>query len=134
MNVRFTTQLWAFPAVSVFFITAGLVLVMISDRDILSADAPKRTTPVAFGEVADIVHKRCTRCHSERPTDTVYHSAPNGVMFDNPDEIIRKASDIKQRAVTLKNMPLANVTGITDEERATIGAWIDQGAKGPEAP
>ncbi len=133
MNIRFTTPMWLFPAVSLFLITAGLVLVMISDRDILSGGAPKRTDPVAFGEVADIIHKRCTRCHSANPSDPVYKSAPNGVMFDNPDQIVRRASDIKQRAVTLKNMPLANVTQITDQERATLGAWIDQGAKGPAA-
>jgi uncharacterized membrane protein len=133
MNIRFTTPMWLYPAVSLFIITAGLVLVMISDRDILSGGAPKRTSPVAFGEVADIVHNRCTRCHSANPSDPVYKSAPNGVTFDTPDQIVRKASDIKQRAVLLKNMPLANVTQITDAERATLGAWVDQGAKGPGA-
>ncbi len=133
MNIRFTTPMWLWPALSLFIISAGLVLVIMSDRDILTSSGPKRTTPVAFGEVADIVSKRCTRCHSQNPSDPVYKAAPNGVMFDNPDQIIRKANDIKQRAVTLKNMPLANVTAITDEERATLGAWIDQGAKGPSA-
>jgi len=31
--------------------------------------------------------------------------------------------------VSLRNMPLNNATNITDEERARIGAWIDQGAR-----
>jgi uncharacterized membrane protein len=26
-------------------------------------------------------------------------------------------------------MPLGNLTGMTDEERVTLGAWIAQGAK-----
>ena len=92
------------------------------DKDLFN-DGPKRTTPVAFGEAADIIHNRCTRCHSENPSDPVYKSAPNGVMFDTPDQIMRRAADIKQRAVTMKNMPLANVTKMTDEERALIERW-----------
>ncbi|MFO0619353.1 MAG: urate hydroxylase PuuD [Polyangiaceae bacterium] len=130
MNVRFTQPMWLLPAISLFVITAGMTWIIIGDKDLFN-DGPKRTTPVAFGEVADIVHNRCTRCHSENPSDPVYKSAPNGVMFDTPDQIMRRAADIKQRAVTMKNMPLANVTKITDEERAALGAWVDQGAKGP---
>ena len=61
----------------------------------------------------------------------MYKAAPNGVMFDTPDQIVRKSGDIKQRAVTLRTMPLANITGITREERAAIGAWVDQGARAP---
>ena len=53
-------------------------------------------------------------------------------MFDGADQILRKAADIKQRAVVLRTMPLANLTGITREERAALGAWVDQGAQGPE--
>ena len=134
MNIRFTHPLWLFPAVSLFICTALLTLVAISDRDLLGSDLPSRTTPVPFGEVADIIHKRCTTCHSATPSDAVYRSAPNGVMFDSADQILRKAADIKQRAVTLRTMPLANLTGITREERAALGAWVDQGASGPEAP
>ena len=36
---------------------------------------------------------------------------------------------ILQRAVQQRTMPLVNKTGITDMERAELGAWIDQGAK-----
>ncbi len=134
MNVRFTHPLWLFPALSLFVVTSLLALVLISDRDILGGGLPARTTPVAFGEAADIIHKRCTSCHSATPSDAVYRAAPNGVMFDTPDQILRKADDIKLRAVTLRNMPLANITGITLEERAALGAWVDQGARGPTSP
>jgi uncharacterized membrane protein len=33
------------------------------------------------------------------------------------------------RAVVTKTMPLGNLTGMTDEERRLLGAWIAQGAK-----
>lgn len=133
MNIRFTNPNWLFPAISLFISAAVLTLVVISDRDILGSSLPARTTPVPFGEVADIIHKRCTTCHSQAPSDNVYRSAPNGVMFDTPEQILRKAADIQTRAVTLRNMPLANITAITREERAALGAWVEQGAKGPES-
>jgi uncharacterized membrane protein len=131
MNIRFTEPRWLWPAFGTFAACTSILLVMLSDRDLLS-NKPKRTTPVAFNEVADIIHNRCTACHSETPTNDTYKIAPNGVMFDRPDQIVSGASKIKERAVTLKNMPLANVTKMTDEERETLRAWIEQGAKGPE--
>ena len=33
------------------------------------------------------------------------------------------------RAVVTKTMPLGNLTGITEDERRKLGAWIVQGAK-----
>jgi uncharacterized membrane protein len=131
MNIRFTTPLWLFPAVTLAFLTATFTFLMISNPHLFGGGLPPRTTPVPFGEVADIIHKRCTNCHSARPTDANYRSPPNGVMFDTPDQILGRAADIKQRAFTTKNMPLANITGITPEERAALGAWVDQGAPGP---
>jgi uncharacterized membrane protein len=32
------------------------------------------------------------------------------------------------RAVITKTMPLGNLTGMTEEERAQLGAWIAQGS------
>ena len=45
------------------------------------------------------------------------------------EQIQRMAARIKERAVISKTMPFGNKTGITDQERALLGAWIDQGAK-----
>jgi uncharacterized membrane protein len=47
-----------------------------------------------------------------------------GVKFDTMDEIKLYATRIKQQAVDAHNMPLGNETGMTDEERAKLGAWI----------
>ncbi|MBK8936989.1 MAG: urate hydroxylase PuuD [Polyangiaceae bacterium] len=130
MNIRFSEPRWLWPAFGTFAATAAVVVVMLGDRNILSAGAG-RASPVPFTEVAEIMHRRCTPCHSETPTDATYKIAPNGVAFDTPEQIVSKADAIKERAITLKNMPLANVTGMTTEERETLRAWIDQGAKGP---
>jgi uncharacterized membrane protein len=34
-----------------------------------------------------------------------------------------------EQAVTTHAMPLGNVTHMTDPERATLGAWVTEGAK-----
>jgi uncharacterized membrane protein len=76
-----------------------------------------------------IVETRCASCHSSTPTDDVFRAAPNGVAFDTPESVRLRAEAIKQRVVQLKNMPLANKTGMTDTEREMLGRWIDQGAR-----
>ena len=133
MNVRFQNPLWLFPAVSLFLLTAAAAFMMISNPELFGSNLPVRTTPVPFNEVADIIHKRCTTCHSAQPTDATYRTPPNGRMFDTPEQILGHAADIKARAYSSKNMPLANVTRITPDERAALGAWVDQGAPGPES-
>jgi uncharacterized membrane protein len=56
-------------------------------------------------------------------------TAPKGIVFDTPAEISAQAGLIEQLAVRTRVMPLGNVTGMTQAERDTLGAWIDQGAR-----
>ena len=82
-----------------------------------------------FAEVQRIVDQRCTVCHSVSPTKV--DAAPLGIELDTPQEIRSYADDIRQQAVDTHTMPLGNVTGMTDAERALVGRWIGQGAKIP---
>jgi uncharacterized membrane protein len=84
---------------------------------------------VPFAVARGIVELRCASCHSARPTDDVFRVAPNGVAFDTPAAIRERADAIKARTVVQKTMPLGNKTGMTDEERALLGRWIDEGAR-----
>lgn len=83
---------------------------------------------VNFTEVAPLFEKHCTSCHSSNPTDDVYKVAPNGVVFDRPENIRAMADKIMTRAVHTQSMPQGNKTGMTNEERELIGDWIRQGA------
>jgi len=83
---------------------------------------------ISFSEVHDIIQKRCVQCHSATPTDDVYKTAPNGVMYDTPEQIVNKKDLIMQRVVLTKTMPQNNKTNITEEERSAIRCWIEQGA------
>ena len=84
-------------------------------------------TAVPFSKAQAIVAERCVPCHSAHPTKVAV--APAGLVFDTPREIATQARLIQQVAVRTKVMPLGNVTGMTQAERETLGAWSDQGAK-----
>ena len=61
------------------------------------------------------------------PTQPGFSTAPAGVVLDTPEEIAARADDI-ERVVSSKSMPLGNVTGMTDDERTALLAWVAQGA------
>jgi uncharacterized membrane protein len=54
--------------------------------------------------------------------------AAAGVTFDTSRQIKAWAPRIFERAVATRTMPLANLTGMTDDERAVIARWYEGGA------
>lgn len=92
-------------------------------------DAADLAIPTSFQEVQPIIESRCVQCHSANPSDDVWKAAPNGVMFDTPEQIQIMADKIMTRAVRSKSMPQGNKTNMTDEERKVLKRWILQGAK-----
>ena len=123
LNLKEKGQLsvWVLPVSSLILLGAAFISAP-------SKNAGACDTTISINEVTNIVNKRCISCHSSRPTDDVYKTAPNGVMFDTPDDIFRKKDLIMQRVVITKTMPQNNKTNITQEERDMIGCWIQQGA------
>jgi uncharacterized membrane protein len=88
-----------------------------------------KAPPVRFADAQAIVERRCLTCHSEHPTNPSFPEAPSGIKLDTPERMRALAPRILVRAVVTKTMPLGNLTGITEDERATLGAWIAQGAR-----
>jgi uncharacterized membrane protein len=80
--------------------------------------------PVDFAQVQGIMTQRCAGCHAEHPS--LMASAPAGLMLDTPERINALKPRIIMQAVQLKAMPLGNVTGITDVERALLARWGNQ--------
>ncbi|MEM7377574.1 MAG: urate hydroxylase PuuD, partial [Pseudomonadota bacterium] len=79
---------------------------------------------VADDVAFSIVQTHCVSCHATQPTDTVFTVAPGGFVLDSLDDMRRQAAKIQARSVDNNSMPLGNITGMTDEERQTLGAWI----------
>ena len=86
---------------------------------------------MTFPQAQAIVQKHCVTCHAAVPTHKGFTAPPAGAAFDTPAGLVRYAPRIRERAVESASMPLGNETGMTDEERARLGAWIDGGAKTP---
>ena len=113
---------WIYPSVGVALLL-GLAVALAPPRPAASNGA------VDFARVETIIRQRCVSCHAAHPTQPGFASAPAGVMLDDAQGIARNAPRIYQQAVQLKAMPLANMTNMTDEERAQVGAWYEAGAK-----
>jgi uncharacterized membrane protein len=73
--------------------------------------------------------QRCVACHAAHPVQPGFASAPAGVMLETDAQIRQNAARIYAQSVQLKAMPLANLTNMTDAERAQVAAWFEAGAK-----
>jgi len=117
---------WKYPAAGVALLAVLAVLIAPSAP---VAQAPGADTMAQFTQVKHIVDQRCVSCHAAKPTQPGFATAPAGVMLESPELISQNAARIYQQTVQLKAMPLANLTHMTDAERAQIGAWFEAGAK-----
>jgi uncharacterized membrane protein len=80
-----------------------------------------------FAQVQAIVAQRCVPCHAAKPTQPGFVAPPGNVLLDSPDHILIRAAQIRQQVAT-RVMPIGNLTGMTEEERATVLAWAEHGA------
>ena len=113
-------SVWVMPA---------SILLLVSTVFITAPEQPDGACnqEVAFTEIYTIFQLRCVSCHSSQPTDDVWTAPPNGVVYDTPQDMVKRAEQILQRVVITKTMPQNNKTGITPEERNRIRCWIEQG-------
>ena len=104
--------LWRYPL-------AGVSLLLGVAIWIAPAPAPvaKDAPAVSFAQVQTIVQARCVLCHNAQ-------LAQKGIQLHTPELIIKNAAPMYQQAVATKAMPMGNSTGITDAERAQLGAWF----------
>ncbi|MGE0497835.1 MAG: urate hydroxylase PuuD [Ramlibacter sp.] len=75
-----------------------------------------------YESVKKVLAQRCYMCHGEQVQ-------MKNVRLDSPEALKLHAQAVYQQAVVTKVMPMNNATGITDEERALIGQWFQDGAK-----
>jgi uncharacterized membrane protein len=71
-----------------------------------------------------IVERRCTTCHSEKPSNPSFPEPPAGVKLDRLERLKTMAPRVQVRAIDTRTMPLGNLTGMTDAERDTLAAWL----------
>lgn len=114
------TSVWVMPVSVILLLAASFISAPAKNPNACKEN-------VSFAEINTIIRERCTSCHSSKPTDEENKVAPNGVMYDTPEDIVRKKDLIMQRVVITKTMPQNNKTNMTDKERDLIRCWLEQG-------
>ena len=75
-----------------------------------------------YADVQKVLEQRCYMCHGAQVQ-------MKNVRLDSPEALKLHAQGVYQQAVVTKIMPMSNSTGMTEAERALIGAWFKAGAK-----
>ncbi|HTP99835.1 MAG TPA: urate hydroxylase PuuD [Casimicrobiaceae bacterium] len=110
---------WAIP------ITAAIATFVIA---IAIAPEKPKAAAYTFADVQKIVAQRCAPCHAAKPTQAGFNDPPKGVVLDTPEAIVTNAQKINEQAVLTQAMPIGNLTGMTDAERAVLAGWLAAGA------
>jgi uncharacterized membrane protein len=109
----------ALPAIAVVLLLS--MVWYLSPVKIESDDASR----VSEAQISQIIDSRCVSCHASQPTQPGFVEAPLGIVLESPELILNQAQRIAITVQT-KYMPIGNLTGMTDQERATVAQWYAQ--------
>ncbi len=114
---------WLLPAAA-----AGLVaMAFVVHGPRAPVEATSDAVPTA-ATIEGIVSARCAPCHAESPTYPGIAAPPKGLVLRTAAHVKTNAVNVTQQAVRSAVMPPGNLTGITPEERDTLGRWLAAGA------
>ena len=119
----------ALPAALGVLTLFGVVIALAPGETLLQQSGE---SPVAADatQIHAIVEQRCVPCHSTHPaTQFGFNAPPNGIVLETLDQLRAHLPEV-QKQVSLRTMPLGNLTGMTDAERETLLMWIGHGAMG----
>lgn len=132
MHARKGNPTWIWLAAAVLFV---VIIWLSTAPKVLTGEVKASSTAQVyiasahFPAVRDTVLGRCSMCHAQEPSyEGIYH-APKGVMLDTDAGITGQAREIYLQAGRSHAMPPANVTHITDKERALLVAWFEEAGK-----
>ena len=114
----FGTLAWAAPLVAACLI-AALWMTAPPPRE-----AGVDVSATDDAEVLHIVHTHCTTCHAHEPASQVFRTPPASLVLETLDDVRRYAPLVEQNAVKTHVMPLGNLSGMSEEERLLLGAWL----------
>ena len=109
----------ALPAIAVVLLLA--MIWYLSPQAVESGAANQ----VSETQIAQIIERRCIACHAKKPTQPGFTAAPLGIVLESPAEIRNRAERIAFTVQT-RYMPIGNLTGMTDQERASVAGWYAQ--------
>ena len=75
-------------------------------------------------EGRQIVDTHCVDCHAASPASPAFAAPPAGVVLETAEQVLQFSDKILTVSVQSTYMPLGNMTGMTDEERETLGLYL----------
>jgi len=108
----------ALPGVLGVF-TVAVVVVALAPVPMAGANMQLAAASLDRERVQTIVTQRCAPCHATRPSQPGFNAPPNGLVFETLIEVRNHAAEVAQQ-LNSRAMPLGNLTGMTDEERAQL--------------
>lgn len=128
VHARKGTPHWTWLVAAILFVIIiwlSTVPKVLTGEPQASAEAQTLIASEHFPAVRDAVMGRCSMCHTAEPSyEGIYH-APKGVVLDNDAAIAEHGREIYLQAGRSHAMPPANVSHITDQERALLVAWYE---------
>ena len=119
VGTPFASIAWTLPVMAVALAVA-VTMTAPGTRD----SGGGRAQAVSDVEVLGITDVHCASCHAQRPTHPAFAAAPKNVVLETVADLRRYADLVDLHAVRTRTMPLGNLTGMTDSERARLGAWL----------
>ena len=107
------------PAIAVLLL---LAMIWYLSPKTLDSDAANQ---VSETQIVQIIETRCIACHARQPTQPGFVAPPLGIVLESPEEILNRAERIAFTVQT-RYMPIGNLTGMTDQERASVASWYAQ--------
>lgn len=120
-NLHHRGRGWTWVAVTAGI--AAIALVALAGRSARGGTADANVGAVSFEEVRGVIARRCVTCHSANPAYPGFREAPVGIALDTEEQIRAMRERIRATVVETRIMPLGNLTDMTEEERAKVGAW-----------
>ena len=119
VGTPFASIAWTLPVMA----AALAVSVWMTAPAPFDADATQ-AQQVSDAEALGIIDAHCAQCHAAQPAHPAFRTTPKNVVLETADDLRRYASLIDLHTVRTRTMPLGNETGMTDAERARLGAWL----------
>ena len=113
---EFKSFAWTLPVAAVALVAALVITAPRSYGTFAEA--------VSDDEVIQIARTHCAQCHARVPSNEAFDEAPKGVFLETVEDLQRYSSLIIAQAVQTDAMPLGNESGMSDQDRAKLGAWI----------
>lgn len=79
---------------------------------------------VSDDRALELVQAHCVMCHARVPRHEAFSEPPKDVVLEGLADLRRLAPLMLVQVVQTQVMPLGNETGMTDDERDELGAWL----------